>query len=190
MHSLTCRYCGRKLGILDRWRHQHYCSVECKQSFQRENARLAVEWLSELNRTACKPETAPSEDDFPEPVEPGFVAQPLPVGNDLPIRAVGFPTLKPGRDCPRGQPYLARHLALCAASSRGVLRPRRLSQRRTLSDLCTGNRQCRTGSRSTPCIMRSSARPGNRVRCLRHSNRLQSRSVRLDVVHLQTGPSP
>jgi hypothetical protein len=55
-----------------------------------------VEWLSELNRTARKPEIAPRDDDFPELAAPGFVPQPMPLGHDLPIRAAGFPYLKPG----------------------------------------------------------------------------------------------
>jgi len=100
MHSQTCRFCGRKLGLLERWRHQHYCSAECKASFEKENARLAVEWLSELNRTRkpATPPPAPKEsepEDFPEPAEPGFVPQPEPVGNDQPIRVLGFPAAKP-----------------------------------------------------------------------------------------------
>src|ERR1700752_1358913 len=100
MPSLTCRFCGRKLRILDRWRPQYYCSVECKQSFEHENARLAVEWLSELNPAKSKqPEPRPPrpelDDDFPEPDEPGFVAQPLPVGSDCTILPAGFPAAQP-----------------------------------------------------------------------------------------------
>ncbi len=48
--SMTCRYCGAKLGLVERWRYGDFCSKEHKEEFATENQRLAEERLKSLRR--------------------------------------------------------------------------------------------------------------------------------------------
>src|SRR5262245_38778875 len=112
MQQTGCQHCGRKLGMLERWRHGHFCSPECKQAFEQESARLAVQYLEEFRHVGRKrpepekpvraevpkkteappkkdaqPEPEPAMQDFSDQVEPEFV--------DAAVRALGFPPAGP-----------------------------------------------------------------------------------------------
>lgn len=87
---MTCRLCGARIGILERWRYGDFCSREHKEEFAFENERLAEEILRDLRRpgSASEPVTIPrlvtpepaeavaaAEIEEPEPEAAGHIAQ-------------------------------------------------------------------------------------------------------------------
>jgi hypothetical protein len=56
---MTCRHCGARIGILERWRYGDFCSREHKQEFSLENERLAEEILRDLRRPEPAPKPVP-----------------------------------------------------------------------------------------------------------------------------------
>jgi hypothetical protein len=74
---MTCRHCGARIGILERWRYGDFCSREHKEEFARDNERLTEEILLDLRRpvAAAKPVSitkaggsSPATESLPEPV--------------------------------------------------------------------------------------------------------------------------
>lgn len=87
---MTCRLCGARIGILERWRYGDFCSREHKEEFAFENERLAEEILRDLRRPGSVPEpvaiprlitpepaaaVAAAEVEEPEPEAAGHIAQ-------------------------------------------------------------------------------------------------------------------
>jgi hypothetical protein len=87
---MTCRLCGARIGILERWRYGDFCSREHKEEFAFENERLAEEILRDLRRpgSASEPVAIPrlitpepaeavaaAEVEEPEPEAAGHIAQ-------------------------------------------------------------------------------------------------------------------
>jgi hypothetical protein len=117
---MNCRHCGDKIGLIERWRYEHFCGKECKAQFEEESARLSLELLthrtgkqekpqatrtkgpgagSQTSPAAPAPATTPAH-EMPEPAEAAFLAQTEPGASDLLVQAVGFhksPPLAAGR---------------------------------------------------------------------------------------------
>ncbi len=98
---MTCRHCGARIGILERWRYGDFCSREHKEEFARDNERLTEEILLDLHRpvAAAKPVpisrtagTPPEAEVLPDPVaepeepDPGMAGI-LPQREAEPVRA-------------------------------------------------------------------------------------------------------
>jgi hypothetical protein len=86
---MTCRLCGVRIGILERWRHGEFCSREHKEEFALENERLAEEILRDLRKPSAsepvsiarlvtpapEPEPAAAEAEEPDPAMAGHLPQ-------------------------------------------------------------------------------------------------------------------
>ncbi|MCL4794319.1 MAG: hypothetical protein KJZ84_07145 [Bryobacteraceae bacterium] len=110
---MTCRHCGARIGILERWRYGEFCSREHKDEFALENEKLTEEILRDLRRPlgpagpvsiakhaaahAPEPEAAP---EFEEPDPP--MAEEVPQAEPSALRAAPLvkaeetPKAKPG----------------------------------------------------------------------------------------------
>ncbi len=56
---MTCRHCGVRIGILERWRYGEFCSREHRDEFNLENEKLTEEILREMRRPLASPEPVP-----------------------------------------------------------------------------------------------------------------------------------
>lgn len=100
---MNCGHCGRKLGFLERWRFQQFCSQTCKENSERE---LPAEQPVE-DRAAAEPSAVEALPDRtfalkrgarpgaaeappPDPPEARFVAAPDPGSHSKPFDIVGF----------------------------------------------------------------------------------------------------
>lgn len=111
---MTCRHCGVRIGILERWRYGDFCSREHKEEFALENERLTEEILRDLRRPLSPPEpvsiaraapvasspvSAAREEPREEP-EPGMAA-PLAQQEPSPIKAA---PVAPAEEPPKTKP--------------------------------------------------------------------------------------
>jgi hypothetical protein len=113
---MTCRHCGARIGILERWRYGDFCSREHREEFARDNERLTEEILLDLRRpvaatnpvpisraagTPPEAETLPETVAEPEQPDPGMAGI-LPQREAEPVRAKAVttpadpPKTKPG----------------------------------------------------------------------------------------------
>lgn len=67
---MHCRYCGAKLGLMERWRYVDFCSKEHKEEFSTETQRLAEERLKSMRRVPSENQSLPQPDEELIPEEP------------------------------------------------------------------------------------------------------------------------
>jgi hypothetical protein len=85
---MTCRHCGVRIGILERWRYGEFCSREHKDEFNLENERLTEEILREMRRP-FSPEPVPiAKRSVAASVEPEPAAE---IAEPDPPMAAGLP---------------------------------------------------------------------------------------------------
>jgi hypothetical protein len=90
---MKCKFCGARIGILERWRYGDFCSKEHKDDFAEDLVRLNEQIVQDLRRlpklfkapsAQAKAELDPPEEaasELPDPPRGDFVAanQPIPI---------------------------------------------------------------------------------------------------------------
>ena len=112
---MKCRHCGQKLGLIGRWRSASFCSNECKEAFEDEEAKLAVQLVAEFRRTSPPPDNKKSKAAVEEELQPEVVEVRTAEGEDPAPPEAG---LLPQGDAERVDWRRQRPAALPAAMTR------------------------------------------------------------------------